>query len=349
MKVGRTETHDPELITVPDRLRGLNDKKVDEIAASFKRVGQISPILLRIVRGGEDVILIAGAHRLAAVLKLGLERIDAVFIDGDENELRLWEIAENLHRSELTPDERDQHVLEWEKVVAGVEREVRETSSRDEVSGKGGRGKKGGNSETARSTGTSEPTVRRAKKLDALPPEIKEAADKAGLSRNAKLRIADAPDKKVALQDEVRKKRAPKAPKAAPAPPKTPPSAPQPEPAEPEDDAPSLFDDDPAVAERRRREVIEQLADDDTADAIEGEVVEPASAEPKPSLAPTAEPVSGAAILAQISNPRITPFELFSLIRPALDAMSEFDMRVFSLMLSTYKTDRPDQTEAAAA
>ena len=58
-------------------------------------------------------------------------------------------------------------------------------------------------------------TVRRAKKLDGLPPDIKEAAEKAGLSRNAKLRIADAPDKRVALQDEIEKKRAPKAPRRA--------------------------------------------------------------------------------------------------------------------------------------
>ena len=120
---------------------------------------------------------------------------------------------------------------------------------------------KGGNRKVARDTGASEKTVRRAKKLDGLPTDIKEAADKAGLSRNAKLRIADAPDKQVALQDEVEKKRAPKAPM------KLPPPAPEPEPVEPEDDEPSLFDPDPAAAARRHHEVLDQLAgDEDEAD-----------------------------------------------------------------------------------
>lgn len=264
MRIIERSKFEPEFVTVPARLRILNDKKVDEIAESIKRIGQISPIILRSVDKGRDVILVTGAHRLAAALKLGLEDIDAVFVDGDEHELRLWEVSENLHRSELTPEERDQHVLEWERVVMGVEKEVSRHVTQNPAGGR----PEGGNRKTARDTGTSEPTVRRAKKLDGLPQDIKEAADKAGLSRNAKLRIADAPDKPVALQDEIEKKRAPKAPKAGPAAPKTPPPVPEPEPVEPEDDEPSLFDDDPAAAARRRREVIEQLGDED---AIEGE------------------------------------------------------------------------------
>ena len=84
----------------------------------------------------------------------------------------------------------DAHVLAWERRVAETGEEVEGTASRDAVPREGGRGKKGGSGKTARDTGTSEPTVRRAKKLDKLDLEIVKAADKAGLSRAAKLRIA---------------------------------------------------------------------------------------------------------------------------------------------------------------
>ena len=150
-----------------------------------------------------NVALVSGRHRLEAAIRLGWTEINVRLFVCEQIEARKLEIAENLHRLELTPEERDQHVLEWEKFVEGVEKEVEETCARAQVSSKGGRGKKGGDSKVARETGVGRDTVRRAKKLDKLPLAIKEAADKAGLSRAAKLRIADAPDKKVALRDEV--------------------------------------------------------------------------------------------------------------------------------------------------
>ena len=95
----------------------------------------------------------------------------------DQIEARQLEIAEKLHRSELTPDERDQHVLEWERFVAGVEKEV----SRNDPRNPSGRMAQGRQQRVARGTGVDENTVRQAKKLDQLPLDVKEAADKAGL------------------------------------------------------------------------------------------------------------------------------------------------------------------------
>jgi len=253
------ETVDPTSITIPDRLRPLDEGKVAEIMESMRKVGQINPVLVRWTGEGADeriLTLVSGRHRLEAAIRLGWTEINVRLFQCDQIEARKLEIAENLHRSELSPEERDLHVLEWDKVVAGVEKEVEDSGARAPLKPGHGRGSKGGDRQIARETGVGKDTVRRAKKLDKLPPEIKQAANRAGLSRAAKLRIADAPDIPVALQDEVEKKRAPK---AAPTTPKPPP-APEPEAVEPKDDAPSLFDDDPAAAARRRRELIEQIA-----------------------------------------------------------------------------------------
>ena len=44
---------------------------------------------------------------------LGWEDIPAVVSDGTETEAKMWEIAENLHRADLTELERSEHVAEW--------------------------------------------------------------------------------------------------------------------------------------------------------------------------------------------------------------------------------------------
>ena len=48
-------------------------------------------------------MLVAGAHRLAAIRELGLERIPATVVDFDEWQAELYEIAENLVRNHLSP------------------------------------------------------------------------------------------------------------------------------------------------------------------------------------------------------------------------------------------------------
>ena len=48
--------------------------------------------------------------------------IDAVVIDGDGVRLRLAEIAENLHRAELTALERDELTAEWIALTERIRR-----------------------------------------------------------------------------------------------------------------------------------------------------------------------------------------------------------------------------------
>ena len=56
---------------------------------------------------------------MAASIELGINQISGVMETGSELEARLWEIAENLHRAELTALERAEHISQWIKLRGG--------------------------------------------------------------------------------------------------------------------------------------------------------------------------------------------------------------------------------------
>jgi ParB family chromosome partitioning protein len=90
-----------DAINISDHHRALNDDKVAALAESMQTVGLLQPILVH-DRGNDVPDLIAGRNRLAAAIKLGWDMIDAVMVTGDDIDIRLREITENLHRAELT-------------------------------------------------------------------------------------------------------------------------------------------------------------------------------------------------------------------------------------------------------
>ena len=59
----------------------------------------------------------SGHHRLEAAKSLGWESLHGIIIEGDATAGRLAEIAENLHRAELTALERAEHVSEWVRLT----------------------------------------------------------------------------------------------------------------------------------------------------------------------------------------------------------------------------------------
>lgn len=89
-------------------------------------------------------------------------------MEGDETDARLWEIAENLHRSELTVQERADQIAEWLRLTDGKLRKLSAES--------GGRGNQGGVREAARQLNTDEKAVRNAVKIASITDEAKEAA-----------------------------------------------------------------------------------------------------------------------------------------------------------------------------
>lgn len=184
-----------EYIVVQDRLRkGLSEDTVIKIMESIKTVGGLlSPIAIRYVDGffidGEEVdgvpILVAGRHRLEAMKRLGESHIDCLIFE-DETQARKWEISENLHRSDLTKLERDQHVAEWIRLTEGAQEGVSsqvatklsKRNRKDE-----GRPESGVNA-AARELGIGKDDAHRAVATASIPDPIVEAIKEYGLDDN---------------------------------------------------------------------------------------------------------------------------------------------------------------------
>jgi ParB family transcriptional regulator, chromosome partitioning protein len=181
------ETVEPTGINIPDRLRPLNEERVVEIMESMRKVGQISPILVRCIGDGERLDLVAGRHRLEAAIRLGWPQINVRGFSCDDIEARKLEIAENLHRAELTALERSEHVAEWIRLT-----EAEHVSG--QVEPKLGR-PEGGVRGAAREINVDRNEARRAVKIADITPEAKSAAVAAGLGDNqsALLKVATAP------------------------------------------------------------------------------------------------------------------------------------------------------------
>jgi len=321
----KNETVDPTSITIPARLRSLNEEKVVEMMESMRKVGQINPILVYQYWTDEgadegadsDLTLVAGRHRVEAAIRLGWTEINVRSFVCDRIEARKLEIAENLHRSELSALERAEHVAEWIRLA-----EVEADASQVETHHKAGQ-QPGGVNAAARELGVEKSEAHRSVKIADITVEAKAAAIIAGLADNksALLEVAGcaAADQVEAVARIAAKKAAAKAkPKAAPTTPKPPPE-PEPEAVEQKDDAPSLFDDDPAAAAHRRREVIDQIAGDAEAAAAEDAVEGEADAR-----------------------------ELFERIVPAFEAMTDAAVRVFSEMTEGYLIGRAQRADAEA-
>lgn len=203
-------------IIVGRRRRHVTEEAVDDIARSMADIGLQNPILIRyvdeaVMPDGEVLtnapVLIAGETRLRAAIKLGWPRIDAIEATGDDVSAAMIEIAENLHRTELTALERAEHVAEWVRLA-----EQKEVSRQVDAKPLGGR-PEGGRRAAAREIGVSEPEARRAEKVAALAPEAKAAAVAAGLDDNQSALLeaakASTPEAQVAsLQEMQRRKQA---------------------------------------------------------------------------------------------------------------------------------------------
>jgi ParB family chromosome partitioning protein len=101
----------PADIVVGDRLRALDRESVERLTESISKIGLKTPISVRSREQGWT--LVSGRHRLEACIALGMDEIPVVTETGSEPEARLWEIAENLHRAELTVLERAEHISLW--------------------------------------------------------------------------------------------------------------------------------------------------------------------------------------------------------------------------------------------
>jgi ParB family chromosome partitioning protein len=195
-KTARAGSHDravsPADIAVGDRLRALDHASVERLKESIFKIGLKTPISVRSSEQGWT--LVSGRHRLEACIALGLDEIPVVTETGSELEARLWEIAENLHRAELTALERAEHISLSIRLT-GERGEGRPCGQADDKLGQvgpvfeldkaaravpphagGGRGREGGVRAAARELGISRTDARRAvHRVRRIAPAVREA------------------------------------------------------------------------------------------------------------------------------------------------------------------------------
>lgn len=163
-----------EDIVIGERHRALSDDACVRLAASLKEIGLRQPISVRIVEEMEvdgDLtagvpVLVAGRHRLEAAKRLGWSHIDCVEVDDDALSAEMWEIAENLHRLDLKPAERDEHLRRYAELIE--ERRATERIVEQNVKQSVGR-PKSIVTEIAEQTGVAPHTVRRALSPQVVP------------------------------------------------------------------------------------------------------------------------------------------------------------------------------------
>src|SRR5271169_5381111 len=234
-------------IYVPDDRRALQPDKVADLAESMKVLGLLSPIAVRWVRREVTLPnaltvkgayhLVYGLHRLTAARQLGWTEIPCQILfsstaatekpyapkmQGNDRQALMVEIAENLHRAELTALERSEHIAAWIRLV---EENSQGSGEAEEISGeldrKAAGRPKGGRSAAAREIGISEADARRSERIAALPDGAKAEAKALGLDDNqvALLKATRADDPIRALRNHATHS------EEAPLPPPTEPSA----------------------------------------------------------------------------------------------------------------------------
>ena len=122
-------------IRVGKRLRKIDVEALAGLAESMSTIRQQSPISVRMDPDNPgSFILVTGAHRLEAARSLGWPQIEALIVDGPEDEHRLIEIDENLMRADLTALDRARFLSERKRVFLKLHPDRRrggDRSSRD--------------------------------------------------------------------------------------------------------------------------------------------------------------------------------------------------------------------------
>lgn len=123
-------------IDARDRLRPVDPLKVEAISAAIEEKGLIQPIVVRLRADGDGYQLIAGAHRLAALILLGATEliIGAEVVireEASDEEARLSEIYENVFRGELSALDRAIHLATAKSIHEAKRGETRGRKRKD--------------------------------------------------------------------------------------------------------------------------------------------------------------------------------------------------------------------------
>lgn len=188
------ETIPVDEIEVVGTRRPINEGTVKSLMESIfgsegqEGIGLQTPIT---IRSGQDITdpdtgelvegfaLIAGRHRLEAYRRHGEARIPAIVRNCDELDAELWEIDENLCRSELT-EAQEAQALKRRKELWTEREERRQSEQLEPIESKraDGRGHRseGFAAETAKITGESKQSInRKISRAEKIAPDVMEA------------------------------------------------------------------------------------------------------------------------------------------------------------------------------
>jgi ParB-like chromosome segregation protein Spo0J len=155
-------------VMVGERLRPIDTENVERVKSSLQSIGLQNPIVCRVVNEFTDadgeiwenaIFLVSGLHRLEAARALGWAKIDAIVTDANDIDAELAEIAENLHRADLSKAARDEHIRRYAELLKERERIVPQNAG--QLPKNVGRPKSVA-AKIAEETGLSDDTVRRA-------------------------------------------------------------------------------------------------------------------------------------------------------------------------------------------
>lgn len=209
---------DPKEIVVGKRLRPLDPAAVNLLKDSISKIGLQTPLSVRPLSNEGGLLLVAGHYRLQACIELGMTNIPVRVVNGSEIDARLWEIAENLHRAELTLIEKAEHIAEWIRLVEERGKVSAQVAPKLSVRGRVNEGRpKSGINAAARELGVERTEAQRAIKIASLDSEAKAEAKALKLDDNQSslLKAARQSGKEGqirVLQEHAVKKAAPRTP-----------------------------------------------------------------------------------------------------------------------------------------
>jgi hypothetical protein len=196
------------LVYPRDDGRPVIKERVAVLVESLRALGLRSPITVRAcqrIRNGQSADayeIVAGRHRYEAAVSLKWEGIDAIVMDGEPDDVELWEIDENFARAELTHAQRADHHVRRRRIMI----------AKGLVHAKQGQPKKDTNlvsysKEAAKALGVHENTInldlKRGEKID--PAVLAQADDLYGAELDE---LAKAPrSEQPARLDEIRARR----------------------------------------------------------------------------------------------------------------------------------------------
>lgn len=201
-------------IHVGDRWRtNLNEKTVEGLVESIGILGLRNPMSV-IFRNDVEIdgqnydgvpVLVAGRHRLEAIRRLGWKTVECdVF--SDEIAAEKWEISENIHRADLTIEQRGAQVKRW--IDLTIEQMKREGNPQNlqvakieskRADGKGHR-PEGGVDAAARELGLESTEAHRLVSIGGLSETARETARQVGLDDNQTALLAAARDGKTIVK-----------------------------------------------------------------------------------------------------------------------------------------------------